>query len=348
MHCLNIISSHSLIARARITTASVFLFISFTTACSNSAFEPTSHIAVAKGGVYAGAIDEQGKFAVVGSIHHGVSYWRLSDGERLYDWQHAQGTDTTLAAADFSPEGAWALTADKNTLALWNAGTGEGLRYWQAPGEILSVQLSKDGERALLGLKDHTAVLFDVKRGGILRTLRHKNPVRSVALDAAGDLAVTGSEDRTAVSWDLQNDKRFSELHHNEEVQLVAMSADGELVLSVSKYDKAIVWNSRDGRIVTEMPLRAGRLKRGLRFTSARFSADKQFLLTGQTDQTITLWRMDDLNNSMSWKVGERRLWKPHAASILDVAFSEKPGEFFALASNGLIYRLQQPNVEQK
>ena len=347
MHRLAKTFFHSLIARLRLS-ASAFLLISVTTACSNSALDPTSHITVAKGGVYAGAIDEQGKFAVVGSIHHGVSYWRLSDGERLYDWQHAQGTDTTLAAADFSPESAWALTADKNTLALWNTGTGEGLRYWQAPGEILSVQLSKDGDRALLGLSDNTAVLFDVKRGGILRTLRHNSPVRSVALDASGDLAATGSEDRTATSWDLSNDKRLSTIRHNEEVQLVAMSADGELVLSVSKYDKAVVWNSRDGIVVTEMPLRAGRLKRGLRFTSARFSIDNQFLLTGQTDQTITLWRMDDLNNSISWKVGERRLWKPHAATILDVAFSEKPGEFFALASNGLIYRLQLPNVEQK
>jgi FOG: WD40 repeat len=347
MHRLNKTFFHSLIARTRIT-ASLFLFISFTTACSNAALDPASHITVAKGGVYAGAIDEQGKFAVVGSIHHGVSYWRLSDGERLYDWRHVQGSDATLAAADFSPEGAWALTADKNTLALWNTSTGEGLRYWQAPGEILSVQLGKDGDHALLGLSDHTAVLFDVKHGGILRTLRHNSPVRSVALDASGDLAATGSEDRTAASWDLQNDKRLTTIRHNEEVQLVVMSADGELILSVSKYDKAVVWQSRDGIVVTEMPLRAGRLKRGLRFTSARFSADKQFLLTGQTDQTITLWRMDDLDNSISWKVGERRLWKPYAATILDVAFSEKSGEFFALASNGLIYRLQLPSVEQK
>lgn len=316
--------------------------------CGNSALAPASQMPLAKGSVYAAAFDDRGSSAVVGSIHHGISYWRLSDSERLFDWKHIQGVDTALVAADFSPDGTWALTADKNTLTLWSTTTGEGLRYWQAPADILSVQLINDGDRALVGLSNQTAVLFDIRRGGILSTLRHGGPVHSVALDATGNIAATGSADRTAASWDLRDNKRIATVRHGEEVQLVALSADGELVLSVSKYDKAMIWRSQDGAVVAEMPLRAGRLKRGLRFTSARFSLDKRFLLTGQTDQTVTLWRLDDLKNPVSWKVGTRRLWKPVGSHILDVAFTAEDGQFLALASNGILFRLHLPNSDAK
>jgi len=307
------------------------------------ALEPAGHTAVAAGGIYAGAFSDNGNFAIVGSIHHGISFWRLSDAERLYDWKHSQSSDTTLTAADFSPDGNWALTAEKNTLVLWNTITGEAPRYWQAPAEILSVQLSLDGNRALLGLSDNTAVLFDVRAGGILQTLQHHGPVRSVALDGASNIAVTGSEDRTAVTWDLRNNKRLAMVQHDEEVQLVAISEDGQTVLSVSQYDKAVIWQSGNGALTAEIPLQAGRLKRGLRFTSARFSADKNFLLTGQTDQTVTLWPVKDLEHPTSWKVSSRRLWKPAGASVVDVAFTQEANTFVAMASNGLVYRLTLP-----
>lgn len=313
--------------------------------CDRS-LEPSAQIAVANRGIAAGALDDRGEFAVVGSLHHGISYWRLADRERLYDWKHANSGDTTLAAADFSPGADWALTADMNTLVLWDTTTGEAPRYWQAPGQILSVQLSREGSHALLGLSDHTGVIFDIRRGGVLHTLSHNGPVNSVGLDTAADIAVTGSEDRTASTWDLRTGKKLATMRHDEGVQLVAIAADGSLVLSVSKYDKAVIWESQSGTVVTEMPLRAGRLKRGLRFTSARFSADKQLLLTGQTDQTIVLWRMRDLKNPITWKIGTRRLWKPSGASIIDVAFTSDPTLVRALASDGQMYDLKVPEAK--
>jgi WD40 repeat protein len=346
MHLATTHSSRLCGADSKMRVLPLVLILILASGCGNSVLEPSSHTSLTKGSIYAGAIDDKGAAVVVGSIHHGISYWRLTDSERLYDWKHIEGVDTELAAADFSPDGEWIVTADKNTLALWSTATGEGLRYWQAPGEILSVQLTNNGDRALVGLSDQTAVLFDVRQGGILSTLRHSGPVRSIALDPSGDTAATASEDRTAVSWDMRTNKRLAAVRHSEEVQLSAISADGELVLSVSKYDKAIIWRSSDGAVVAEIPLKAGRLKRGLRFTSARFSADKRFLLTGQTDQTVSLWRLDDLKNPTSWKVETRRLWKPMGAAIIDVAFTPNEDEFLALASNGILFRLKLPSAK--
>lgn len=313
------------------------------TACSPKALAPEHQLEVASAGVYSGALSNRGEYAIVGSLYHGISYWRLSDSERLFDWSHQPGADTTLIAADFSPDDQWAITADIHTLVLWDTQTGSAPRYWRAPGEILSAQLGHDGQHALLGLSDHTAVLFDVRRGGVMRTLHHNGRVRSVSLSDDNKIAASGSEDYSAVSWDLENNQPLAKMRHNDEVQLVAVSPDGTLVLSVSKYDKAVVWQSKNGEILAEIPLAASRLKRGLRFTTARFSIDNRYLLTGQTDQIVTLWPLDDLANPVLWKVTKRKIWKPTGAAIVDVAFTENAGTFYALASNGLVFRLARP-----
>jgi WD40 repeat protein len=320
------------------------LLLSALTACGPKALAPVSQLEVAAAGVYSGAFSNRGEFLIAGSLYHGVSYWRLSDNERLFDWSHKPGTDTTLVAADFSPDDRWAVTADLHTLVLWDTQSGEAPRYWRAPGDILAVQLSREGQHALLGLSDHTAVLFDIGRGGVIRTLNHNNRVHSVSLSDDGKIAATGSEDYTAVTWDLEKNLPLTKMRHNDEVQLVVLSPDGSRVLSVSKYDKAVVWRSDTGEILAEIPLAAGRLKRGLRFTAARFSADNRYLLTGQPDQIVTLWQLDNLTDPTSWKVAKRKHWKPAGAAIIDVAFTADAQTFYALASNGLVFRLMLPS----
>ncbi len=308
--------------------------------CTQDKREPTHKLQLASIGLNTGAISNDARFAIAGSIHHGISLWRLKDEERLFNWNHKANIKTTLIAADFSPDGKWALTADTHTLVLWNVKTGEATRFWRAPGDILSVQLSRNGATALLGLSDHTAVLFDIQKGGVLRTLNHNNRVRSIALADNGKLAVTGSEDYMANAWNLGTSEVISKQTHEDDVQLVAVSPDGELALSVSKYDKAIVWKTDSGKVVGEVPLKAEHLNRGLRYTSARFSADNQWLLTGRPDQIITLWQLPTLNKAQQWRIPKKSKWKPTSATVLDVAFSKKKNQYHALASDGFLYTL--------
>ena len=41
-------------------------------------------------GLYDGDLSEKGDYSLIASIHHGASLWRIKDGERLYNWNHAQ------------------------------------------------------------------------------------------------------------------------------------------------------------------------------------------------------------------------------------------------------------------
>jgi len=274
-----------------------------------------------------GAIEDKGRFAVVGSVHHGVSLWRTSDNERLYDWNHKAKQDTTLISADFSPDGNWAVTTDTHTIALWNLADGTAPRYWQAPGEILSIKLSPDASHALLGLSDHTAVLFDIQNGGVKRTLNHNGRVRSVGLSSDGMLAITGSEDYTAVVWDLKTGEALQRKRHKDDVQLVAISADGSKAFSASKYDEAVICQN---------------LKLGLRFTCARFSEDGKLLLTGRPDQIISLWEVEKVSLLAQWRAQKKKAWKPTGASIIDVAFAIANNNYYALTSNGFLLNLER------
>ncbi|MFL0803569.1 MAG: hypothetical protein K6L81_07610 [Agarilytica sp.] len=315
------------------------LLLALLSSCDRTA-PPSSSIEVAVKGIHGAAISDNGEYSVIGSIHHGGSFWQHDSQERLYNWNHKENELSTIVAADFSHQGKWVLTANPFNLVLWDTDSGKGERFWTAPGEILDAELGPNGNMALLGLSDHTAVIFNVKRGGILRTLQHSNRVRSVDLSRDGKLALTGSEDFTAVLWDVTSGEKLKTIKHEDDVQLVKISPDGTLALSVSKYDKALLWDTLSGKSIGEVPLASERLKRGVRFTSARFSDDASLLITGRPDQIIELWDTATLSIINRWKAPKRSAWKPTSAAIVDVGFTKDQQGFWAIASNGYIHKL--------
>lgn len=301
---------------------------------------PSQSLEVAAKGIHGAALSDDGEFSVIGSIYHGGSFWQHDTQERLFNWNHKENEMTTVLVADFSTNGNWVLTANPHNLVLWNTQNGKGERFWTAPGEILDAELGPNANTALLGLSDHTAVIFNIKRGGIVRTLQHANRVRSVDLSRDGKLAMTGSEDYTAVLWDVSSGEKLSTFKHDDDVQLVKISPDGTRALSVSKYDKALLWDTATGKSIGEIPLASERLKRGIRFTSARFNDDSSLLITGRPDQIIELWDTETLEIVARWKVPKRDSWKPTSAAIIDVGFSKDQQSYLAISSNGFIHTL--------
>ena len=318
--------------------------------------KPSYSFEVAAKGVHSAALSEDGSHVAIGSIHHGGSLWTTADGERQFNWNHRSGEVTTILSADFSPNGEFALTADPHTLVLWTLRPGrsdgpqqgQAERFWTSPGEVLSVALTNRGRYALLGLADHSAVLFDVINGKIQRTLNHQNRVRSVDLSESGRYALTGSEDYTAVFWDLQagpdgtDTKPLQRIRHEDDVQLVALSPDGNLALSAAKYDKALLWDTRNGEVIGAVPLAAEDLRRGMRFTAARFSNDGKQIITGRPDQVVQLWSTVSMRELARWKLPKRDAWKPTSAAVVAVAFGKGEVQYYAVASNGFVHRLNR------
>ena len=199
-------------------------------------------------GTYSASLSADSKLSVIGSITHGGSLWQTTRGERLFNWNHKQGELSNIIASGFSPDGLFALTADHQTMVLWDATTGQALTFWTAPNEVLALDLTPNGNYALLGLGDYSAVLFDVKRGGIQRSFYHQNRVRDVDLSDDGSLAITGSEDNNAKLWDVSSGEELFNWPHEDEVVTVAIAPQGDKALSVAKYDKAVIWDTQTGK----------------------------------------------------------------------------------------------------
>lgn len=335
--------------------------------------KPLTSLQVDHRSVYTGALSAEGDLAFIGSVLYGGSLWRLADEERLFSWNHAEGELSTLLASAFSDNGQWAATSDLSTLVLWNTADGQAERFWTAPGQITSVSLNGEGTLALLGLANDQAVVFHVQRGGILHNLPHGDAVNSVALSSDGRFGLTGSSDSSAKFWDLGTGEVITKIVHDDEVQLVALSPDDTLALSVSKYDKALLWRAKTGEIVGEIPLHAQHLKRGVRFTTARFSADNRQLLTGRPDGIVELWDIEALTKLAQWRLPKRKAWRPTGVAVIDVAFSDGTvdeafddgainenvagdesegfarGGYYAIASDGFVHFLKavQPEAIQ-
>ena len=301
---------------------------------------PSRQLEVAIKGLHGGALSDDGAYAVVGSVYHGGSFWSVADGERLYNWNHSDEESSVLISADVDPTGRWALSAEAFTMVLWDINSGQAARFWTAPGEVLDVALVQGGSYTLLGLADHSAVIFNTLRGGVTRTFTHQGRVRSVDLSTDGRIAITGSEDQTAVVWDVNAAQAIMTMPFEEDVQLVALSGNGRFAFTAAKYDKAQVWDVELEQAIFTLPLAKEKLKRGLRITSARFSEDGRQLLLGYANRNVELWDIDKRAKLKTWQLSNRHRWQPTAVAPLDVAFTRQNGVYNALGSNGFVFWL--------
>jgi len=306
-----------------------------------SSTPPIDRIEVAVNGIHGGALSGDGKHAIIGSVQHGGSLWRLSDGERLFNWNHGKDELSVLISADIEPSGNWAITAEAHTIVLWDMNTGSAARFWTAPGEVLDADLANGGRYALLGQADHSAVIFNVIDGGIVRSFSHEGRVRGVDLSKDGRLAITGSEDQTAVVWRVDSGEKLMTMQHQEDVQLVALSPDGRFAFTSAKYDRAEIWDINSAKTLHSIPLSKERIKRGLEVTSARFSDDSKHLLLGYTNQKVELWEVENSKLLKEWKLTKRNKWQPTGVSVIDLAFTSQTNRYYAIGSSGFIYLLE-------
>ncbi len=302
--------------------------------------KPASSWESAVQGMYTANLSNDGQFGIVGSINHGGSLWDMHSKERLFNWNHTKGQYTGIVAAAFSSEGRYAATASHRTIVLWKTSTGEPIWFWTAPGDILSMALTPHGDFAVLGLDDYSAVLFDIKNGGVKRVLNHNGKVRSVAISKDARLILSGSDDETAKLWDVQSGKLLHTWQHSNQVITTALSANGKYAFTAAQADKAVIWDASSGEQVKVMPIRKSSYIAGAAYTTARFSDDEKRLLTGTNSQLVQLWNVDTGGEIKRWEVTKKDKWKPSSATVLSVSFSDQSGRYFAIASNGLNHEL--------
>lgn len=305
----------------------------------DSSDAPTSWSEYALRGAYTASISSTGTYSAIGSFDHGGSLWTLENNERLYNWNHKAKTFSIIAATAFSPEEKYAATANQQDLVLWNLRNGQAEGFWSSPAEIMQMALSPNGDYALLGLANHTAVYFDVKQGGVKRTFRHEARVRSVDLSDDGSLALTGSDAYKVKLWSVETGELLKELSLGNVVDTVALSPNMKTAFSAGSLDKAVIWDIDSGTEMHILSDIASFSQKRISYLSARFSPDSQQLLTGTASGLVQLWDVTTGEQLKSWRVHRRDAYGPVQAGVYAVGFGQD--KYYALGSNGFMNELQ-------
>lgn len=290
-------------------------------------------------GAYSAAISDKGTFSSLGSFNHGGSLWRLEGHERLYNWNHKAKDYSIIAATAFSPDERFAVTANQQDLVLWDTSTGQPEGFWSSPAEIMQMDLSPNGNFALLGLSDHTAVYFDVKNGGVKRTFRHDARVRSVALNDDASLALTGSDAYQAKLWSVETGELLRTVSFSNVVDTVAISPNNRYAFSAGSLDKAIIWDVNSGEELHTLSNIADFFQKRVSYLSARFSPDSSQLLTGSAAGLVQLWDVNSGSELRRWRVHKRDPYGPVHAGVYAVGFGQNT--YYALSSNGIMNELK-------
>ncbi|MDI3325090.1 hypothetical protein QKW35_11935 [Pontibacterium granulatum] len=286
-------------------------------------------------GAYSAAISESGNFATLGSFNHGGSLWDLRKHAREYNWNHKANEFSLIAATAISPDENYAATANQQDLVLWNVNNGQPAGFWSSPAEILQMDLSPNGNFALLGLANHTAVYFDAKNGGERRVFRHQGRVRSVDLSPDAQLAITGSDAYKAKLWSVESGELLQELEFGNVVDTVALSPNGQWAFSSGSLDKAVIWDTNTGQVKHSLSTSADFFRKRVSYLSARFSKNSDRLLTGTASGLVQLWDVRTGQELKAWRVHRRDPYGPVHAGVYAVGFGA--GQYYALASNGIM-----------
>jgi len=251
--------------------------------------KPTADWATSLEGVYSATFSNDGEYAVIGSMRHGGSLWRVTDTERLYNWNHAAAMATNVTATAFSPDGKFAVTADETTLVLWDVSGGESLRYFNSPGPILSLGLTPNADKALLALTGGNAVLFDIRNGGIIAELPQGGEIQQLSISADGRSALIGTSAKKAKLWNLITAELLLEIDTRNPISALDLSPDGRLAFIAEQLGDARIWNLESNDLVITLNYRNTFFPNYSHFKTARFSEDGSHLLTGSSSGAMEL-----------------------------------------------------------
>jgi WD40 repeat protein len=229
-----------------------------------------------------------------GSEQHGytgtVSFWRLSDDVKLFDFYLDRRGVSDLA---FSPTGqtfAAAVTSKEyidNSFIFWNTNTWEITRTMRTGG-VLDMAFSPDG-RFIASTPDRFAIrLWDIRYVQYLYELptSFTGAVNSLVFSPDGHILATGHYDGYIRLWDVSKGELLKEFRTEGVVESLAFSPDGALLASGAGY--------RDFTIRLWDPVSGQSLQALIGHTHAvdnlAFSPDGHLLASSSYDGTLRLW----------------------------------------------------------
>jgi WD40 repeat protein len=240
------------------------------------------------GRIYAVAFSPDGKLALSGSAEQSLKLWDVATGRRIRSFQ-ASG----LWSADFTANGTRIVSANSDTIQVWDALTAKNLRTIELPKySTHSVAVSPDGRRAISAGHDKLLKLWDLETGQLLRTFQgHTESVLTVAFSPDGKHAASGGEDHKIMLWDVDTGELLHAFVGNyQSIDSLAYSPDGTRLLSGDSDGEIKLWDAATGELLRSFGSYYGQLAP---WTSVAYSRDGKLVAAGCADNKVRLWQAE-------------------------------------------------------
>ena len=216
---------------------------------------------------------------------------------------------------------------------VWNVSTGNADAFWATPSSVLDLAIDNSGRRVLMGLEDHSAVLFDADSGAHLLTLLHEGPVTRVAMSTDNETGMTASEDGSARIWDLTTGTLKLRIDASGPIRTAALSRDGRWLLVAARNAELDLYDVANTR-------RQARLRKtNPGVISARFSPAGDVLALGLVNRQALLFDTSSGRELRSLKLPTKPSLGGGGRAIHDLAFGDG-GMLYAMSGDGILSTL--------
>ncbi len=302
--------------------------------CSQQQSQAVAHYEHAADSAYAAAISEDGHYAVVSTVYHGLAFWDIEKNALQYQWSHQGSENNQVLVTAIASDNSHVLTADRDNFALWDVATGLSKGFIKLKdSNIRDVAISNGGQHILIGKSNGVVVHITTETGRRIEFLGHQEKINSVAMSDNGRYALTGSNDYVAYLWDTETGQVIHRFNHPSRVTKVALDPTRRYAFTADSQKQAQVWDLVTGKPISRLNFTS----RHKVFSAARFNHDGTLLATGSPSRQLILWDVKTGEQLQSWVVAPKKDSRPQSAVVHAVAFINNDTQLLSESSSGLL-----------
>jgi len=302
---------------------------------------------------YIADIADDASFSVTSSDGETLIMWHRDEARPRFEMRQENQQTHPLIAVDISADNAYIAAANAFNFALWDTETGELNGYWRIQQdadnlpdqqtEITTIAVSKRGDVIALGLNSGKVIIFNPRSGRRLEMLAHSDYITSLAIAPNGKYLLSGSYDGTALLWNTDTAAFVHQVTETQPIMQVALDVNGKWFFTADRSNQAKVWAVANGERQSEL----GFNDRKRIFSTARFSPDGRFLITGTPSRIIEIWDVETGDRLKRIKVSVSHKQQPTSATVLAAATDPSQQTLWSENSAGIAELWQLNGIMQ-